>query len=41
MHGCPRQDWAAFMASLKLRLYAKKVAELKVAIQADRSGWQV
>ena len=41
MHGCPRQDWAAFTGTLKLRLYAKKVVELKAAIQADRSGRQV
>jgi hypothetical protein len=35
---CPLQDWASFTASLKLRLYAKKVTELKTAIQAEPSG---
>jgi hypothetical protein len=33
-----RQDWAAFLASLKLRLYSKKVVELKAAVQARRGS---
>jgi hypothetical protein len=36
-----RQDWAAFLSSLKLRLYSKKVAELKSAVQARRGCRQL